>query len=124
MQLVPGLTASFTIPIDQIAIISTDGGFSTNVTTVGAVSTADIALVIDGVTGFGQGYRRITSANVSGTGTNSIGTLWGMTVVKPLAAGTHTVWVGAAYLIGANSNVSGNNTNSRCGYLSITLINK
>ena len=120
---VPGLTQTFTVPANARVYIVTDGGILTNSTQQNQGSVVDVALSIDGsspeVDPLPALFRRHTVANT--TGQAGFDT-WSFSSVLALAPGTHTVAVQSRLTTGAAATVSGNNSSSLQGQLTVIIL--
>lgn len=119
--LIPGLSATVTVPASALVQITTDGAIATTSTATTGFSTVDIALEIDGALLANGGYRRVIAANT--TGLTGMFAPWNLTSLATVAAGAHTITVVAAGTgQGSDATVSGSNTSVNQGTLSVTVL--
>lgn len=125
LTLIPGLTTTFTVPTGgtYMTYIATNGGINTTATTSTGVSAIDVAILVDGSILTAGGYNRMYADNPSAnaTVTNYVAN-WNMHVVTPLAAGSHTVTVNAAFVAGSTATVSGGTGTIKQGTLTIMIL--
>lgn len=118
---IPGMTATITVPATSVVMMSTDGGIATTSTATTGFSSVDIALAVDGVLLANGGYHRVIAANT--TGLTAMLAPWSMSALATLPAGAHTISVMAAGTAqGADATVAGNNTSVNQGTLSVVVL--
>jgi hypothetical protein len=119
---IPGLTQTITIPANSVAYIVTEGGLQNTSNLTTGFSITDIVILIDNQIPSNGGIQRVMTANTSGI-TNQIEN-WSLSQTITLSPGLHTIAVGAgnANVGGSGVIVSGNNTSTFQGRLSIILL--
>jgi hypothetical protein len=119
--LIPGLTATISVPASALVQITTDGAIATTATATTGFSTVDIAVEVDGALLANGGYRRVIAANT--TGLTGVFTPWNLTSLATLPAGAHTITVVAAGTgQGSDATVSGSGTSVNQGTLSVVVL--
>ncbi|MBL0214092.1 MAG: hypothetical protein IPQ07_09415 [Myxococcales bacterium] len=119
--LIPGLTATVSVPANAVVQISTDGALATTSTATTGFSTVDVAIQIDGNLLANGGYRRVIAANT--TGLTGAFAAWNLTSLATLAPGSHTITVVAAGVgQGSDATVSGSNTSVNQGTLNVVVL--
>jgi hypothetical protein len=121
--LIPGLTATITVPAASVVYVSSDGSIQTTSAATNGVSVVDVFFVIDGNIPANGAYQRVVAANTGGI-VNMI-TPWSMSQVLTLTAGTHTIavrTVGVAVSGAVDATVSGNNTSPLQGTLNVMVL--
>jgi hypothetical protein len=119
---IPGLSTTVNVPAASVVMIATDGGVATTATVATGFSTVDVVILVDGaLPPVGGGYKRIIAANT--TGITGVFLPWSMSVVVSLAAGNHTISVGALGTnSGSNATVSGDVNSVNQGSLSVLVL--
>lgn len=122
--LIPGLTATVSVPANCNVLITADVGISTNSTSATGFSATDIALIVDGSTLTNGGYRRIYTVNSQANQFASQQASISQSLT--LAAGSHTVglYAAGAGLGGSSALVGGASSSAFQGELTITIIKK
>lgn len=121
---VPGLTQTFSVPAAAtgtfVALISSDGGAACAGAAATDFSIVDVFILVDGNTLASGGYQQLVPVN-SGSGIDH----WSFSVMVPLAAGSHTVTIGALSTDNASASsvtVSGPVNNTLQGTLNVALL--
>ena len=112
-SVVPGLSASFTVPANAKVIVTSDGGALLSDQTSNLPGTADVALVVDG--SISTAFQRF---RISGSEFGN----WSFARTLALPAGNHTVGVSARLFSGTPVLISGNSSSVNQGSLSTTIL--
>ena len=122
--LIPGMTATVTVPANCNVLVTADVGIITNSTSATNYSATDIALVVDGSTLTNGGYRRIYTVN--NTTNVPVAQQAAISQSLNLSAGIHTIELNAlgANKGGASATVGGDNTSALQGEMTITIIKR
>ena len=121
--LIPGMTATVTVPANCNVTVTANVGISTNSSSATGYSTTDVALYVDGSQLTNGGYRRISTVN--NTSNQFASQQASMTVSLSLSAGSHTF---AIYAGGGGSGVSayvgGASGSAYQGEMTVTILKR
>ena len=120
--LVPGLTATVTVPASAVVLVMSDGGVVTTSASSTGFSQVDVALHVDGNLLADGGYQRVVAANTGGvTAFNSA--RWNLSQVLTLSPGSHAISVSATGTgVGSDATVGGSPSSVYRGTLSVVVL--
>lgn len=122
--LIPGLSYTVNVPAGSLVYLSSVGGLATTAAIANGFSIVDVFIRVDGTILPNGAYARIIAANTTGI-TNGMIANWSLSTVVSLAAGSHTfevVVLGVNTVGASNATVSGNNTSTNQGTLSVVIL--
>ena len=120
--IIPGLTQAINVPANSVLTISTSGGFETTSLSTSGSTAVDIAIFIDGIAPTNGSWLTFVAANTTGVLQNR--TNFALQKSATLSAGNHTIDIRVKRVFGSAALVSGNNTTTMQGILSIAILKK